>query len=43
LGSTDRKRKYDKNKMKIKQNEKIMPRAAVPGQYPMIETVLDPS
>jgi hypothetical protein len=28
--------------MKIKQNEKIMSSAAVPGQYPTIDTVLDP-
>jgi hypothetical protein len=41
LGSTDQKRKYDQNKIRIKQNEKIMPSAAVPGQYPTIDTLLD--
>jgi hypothetical protein len=42
LGSTDRKRKYDKTNMNIKQNEKIMPSAAVPGQYPTIDIIFYP-
>jgi hypothetical protein len=42
LGSTDWKRKYDKTKMKIKEKEKIMTSAAVPGQYQTIDTIFDP-
>ncbi len=44
FGSTDRKWKYGKSKMKVNQNKKIMSSATILGLclYPWIKTIFDP-